>query len=126
MHLCDARQAGKILAVDAGEIVCVLGHHLQQIVGSACHQVTFQNVRHPPDLAFKGFQHLIRLSRQGDFHEYRGRAAQLARVQKGNIGVDHPLFFQPLHPPVTGRRRQVHPLCQFGICQATFFLQCRK
>jgi hypothetical protein len=51
-----------MLAVNAREIVGILGHDLQQVIRRAGHQVTFQHVGHPFHLALEGFQHLIRLT----------------------------------------------------------------
>ena len=46
---------------------------------------------------------------QRDLHENRGRLAQPPRIDQRHIAGDEPLVLQPLHPPVAGRRRQVHP-----------------
>jgi hypothetical protein len=57
MHLRNTRQAGKMLAVDAGKVVCVLRHDLKQVVCRSGHEVTFQHVRLPSDRRPDGTRH---------------------------------------------------------------------
>ncbi len=76
MHLGNPRQARQVLTVDAGEVVRILDHDLQQIVGRARHQVAFQHIRDGAHAAFEGVQDLVGLTRQGDLDEDRRLAAQ--------------------------------------------------
>ena len=99
----DGGQTGKMLAVDAREIIRILRHDLQQVIRRPGHQMTFQHVRHPLHLALEGFQHLVGLARQGDFDKDGRGTAQLARIQKCHIGPDDPFLLQPLHTAVAGR-----------------------
>jgi AcrR family transcriptional regulator len=65
LHLPHPRQAAQVLAVDAGEVLGVLGHHLQQVIRRPRHQVAFQHVRHPRHLAFEGVQQVFGLGFAG-------------------------------------------------------------
>ena len=65
LHLTHAGQAGQVLAVDAGEILGVFGHDLQQVIRLPRHQVTFQNVGNLRHLALEGVQQFIGLALQG-------------------------------------------------------------
>ena len=109
--------------MDAGEILGILGHDFQQVVRSARHQVAFEDIGDPRHRAFKGVKQIIGLTLQGDLHENRGRATKASGVQKRDIAGDEAVLFQPLHPPVTGRWRQVYLLGQFRIGDAAVLLQ---
>ena len=93
--------------MDAGEILGIHGHDLDQVIGSAGHQVAFQDVGHAGHLAFKGVKQILGLGLQRDLDKDGGRAAHAAGVQQGDIGGDIPLLLQPLHAAVAGRGRQV-------------------
>ncbi len=112
-----------MLAVDAGKIVRVLGHHLQQIVCGPRHQVAFQHIRHPLYRRLERLEHLVRLPRQRDLDEDGRRSPQLARIQQRDILADDPLLLEPLHPAVAGRRREVGAFGQFGIRHPPILLQ---
>lgn len=45
--------------MDAVEVLCVACHDLQQVVGAAGYQVTYQHIRHLGHRRFKGIQDLI-------------------------------------------------------------------
>ena len=123
MHLRHTRQTRQILAVDAGKIVGVAGHDLQQVIRRSRHQVAFQHVGNARDLFLERFEYFVGLPRQGNFNKNRRAPVNLARVQKGHIPGDHLRGFQPLHPPVTGRSRQVDPLGKLRIGHASVLLQ---
>jgi len=123
LHLPHPRQARQELAVDAGEVLGVLGHQLQQIVRRPRHQVTFQKVGQFGHLPLEGIQQVFRLTLQGNLHKDRRHPPDPARIQQRHITRDEPVLLQPLHPPVTGRRRQVHHLREFGIGDPTLPLQ---
>lgn len=62
MHLRDTGQARQVLAVDAGEIIRILDHDFQQVIGGARHQVAFQHVGNAADAFFESVQNFIRLT----------------------------------------------------------------
>ena len=112
-----------MLAVDAGEILGVFGHDLQQVVRRPGHQVAFQDVGHLGHLTLKGVQQVIGLALQGDFDKDHRGFAQSPRVQKGDVTGDVALFFQPLGAAVAGTGRQVHAFRKLGIGDAAILLQ---
>ena len=112
--------------MDAGEILGILGHDLQQIVGRSCHKMTFQNVGNTGNLSLEGVQQVFRLALQRDLDKDGGWLAQSSRIHQRNISRDVAILLKPLDPPVTGGGRQVHPFGKLGIGDAAFFLHCSK
>ena len=62
MHLRHARQAGQILPMDAGEIVGIHRHDLQEIIRRPRHQMTLQHIGHPPHFPLERLKHLVGLT----------------------------------------------------------------
>ena len=110
-------------AVNAREIFGVFGHDFQQVIRRPRHQMTFQHIGNQRYRAFKTAQHVVRLARQGDFHEHGGFAPDFAWINQRDVARDEPVLFQPLHAAVTGRCGQVHPFRQFRVRQAAVLLQ---
>jgi len=67
--------------MDAGEVVAVDGDHLEDVIGSSGHQVTFKDVRDACDGFFEGFEDFIRLAREGDLDKYGRATVHLSGVQ---------------------------------------------
>ncbi len=112
--------------MDAGEILSVFCHHFEDVIRSAGHQVTLQHIRDTRHCLFERIQHFIRLPRQGNLHKYGGRHVHLSCIQQCNIVADVPFCLQPLHPPVAGRGRQVHPVRQIGVGNTALLLKHRQ
>ena len=115
-----------MLAMDAGEILGIFGHDLKQVIRGPRHQVAFQHIGNTRDRFFKGVQHLVRLALQGDLDKHRRGDAHLARVQQGDVIADIPFGFQPLHAPVTGRRRKMYLFRQVRVRHPPVALQGSK
>lgn len=109
--------------MDAGEILGVLGHDLEDVIGGARHQMTFQNIRHPRHGFFERFKQLIRLTAEFDFNKDSCRDSQLSGIEQCDVVPDIPIRFKPLNPAMAGRCRQVHRLGQFRIRDTTLALQ---
>ena len=56
-----------MLAVDAGEILGILGHDLDQVIGGPCHQMAFQNVGHAGHFTLERVQQILGLRRRGKY-----------------------------------------------------------
>lgn len=115
LHLRDTRQPGEVLAVNAREILRILGDDLEQVIRRPRHEMTFQHIGDARDRLLERLQDFVRLPLQCDLNEYGRRDAQFAGVQKGDVIADDALFFQPLDPPVAGGRRQIDEFRQPAI-----------
>ena len=60
-----------MLAVDAGEILGILGHDLEDVIRRPRHQVTFEHVLDPPHRLFESIQNLVRLALELDLYDDR-------------------------------------------------------
>ena len=109
--------------MNAGKVFGILGDNLENVIGTACGQMTFKHIGDARHRLFKGFKHFIGLRVQGDFHENRRWHAHFAGIQKGDIPLDIPLRLKPLHPSVTGTGRKGYLVGKIGIGYAPALLQ---
>jgi hypothetical protein len=97
-----------MLPMDAGKILGILGHYLQDVIRRACHQVTFQHIGNPRYRLFKRIEQIIRLSGQRDLDEHQCGQAHFAAIQKGDIAADIAILLKALDTAMASRCGQVH------------------
>ncbi|VVT09884.1 hypothetical protein RV420_290399 [Roseovarius sp. EC-SD190] len=118
MHFRHAGQPGQVLAVDTREILGILCDDLEDIVGSAGGEVTFQHIGHPRHRLFKGVEHLVCLRGKRNLDKNRGGHAHFTRVKQSDIALDIPIGFKALNAAVTGRGGEIDLFCEVGVGNA--------
>ena len=87
MHLSHPRQTRKATPVDSGEILGILGHDLQKIVGRARHEMAFQNIGDTRDLALERIENLFGLTLKRDLDEHDCLTSHFLRIEKRDISA---------------------------------------
>src|SRR5882757_3547768 len=90
----NAREAGKLRAMDALEILDVPGHHNQNVIIRAGHQEASNHRRTFDDLRLERRERLVALALQRNPDQDRGSEVELSEVEDGLIALDVTALFQ--------------------------------
>ena len=102
LNALDAGKPRNARAVDAFVVGRIAGHHTQEIVELAAHQVAFENLRHALDRLLEFLEGLFGLRGKRHFHEELIGEPQRRTVKCCGIAGDDARLFQKLHAAVTG------------------------
>ena len=123
VHSGHAGQAGELLAVNSFEILGIRDNDPEQVVKLTGHQVAVHYLGQRPNGLFKDPKLVLILAFECDAHKDNARESNLLGIHPGRVALDDALAFQGSDAPQAGGFREVDPLGQLDVGNASLLLK---